>query len=51
VQDAFDAAEVRDDVIKVSIGCAGALGTSLWVHIRGDRDQVGLAHFFYVEVC
>ena len=38
-------------MIKVSIGYTGAVGTSLWLHIREDRDQVGLAHFFYVEVC
>jgi hypothetical protein len=41
VQVKMDAKEVWDDAVKVSIGYAGFMGTSLWSEIRNDRAKVG----------
>jgi hypothetical protein len=46
VQVCMDAEEVKDTALKVAIGYAGSVGTSLWSEIKEDRAQVGLAQFF-----
>jgi hypothetical protein len=51
VQVAKDAEESADDYVMLSVGYAGAVGTSLWAEIKEDRAKVGLAQFFdYDEV-
>jgi hypothetical protein len=47
----FVTEEICDEAIEVSISYAGPVGTSLWVEIKEDRDLVGLAHFFFAEIC
>jgi hypothetical protein len=42
VQVAKDAEESADDYVMLSVGYAGAVGTSLWAEIREDRMKVGL---------
>ena len=50
VQVKMDGEEVWDDTIEVAISYAGSVGASLWSEINKDRAQVGLAHFFFVEI-
>jgi hypothetical protein len=40
VQVARDAEETADDYIMLSVGYAGAVGTSLWAEIKEDRAKV-----------
>jgi hypothetical protein len=40
VQMAKDAKETADDYVMLSVGYAGAVGTSLWAEIREDRAKV-----------
>jgi hypothetical protein len=49
VQVAKDAEESADDYVMLSVGYAGAVGTSLWVEIKEDRAKVGLAQFFDLD--
>jgi hypothetical protein len=37
----MDREEVRDNILEVSIGYTGSIGTSLWSLIREDCDKVG----------
>jgi hypothetical protein len=46
VQVAKDAEESADDYVMLSVGYAGAVGTSLWAEIKEDRAKVCLAQFF-----
>jgi hypothetical protein len=40
VQVARDAEEPTDDYVMMSVGYAGAVGTSLWAEIKEDRAKV-----------
>jgi hypothetical protein len=40
VQVARDAEETADDYVMMSVGYAGAVGTSLWGEIKEDRAKV-----------
>jgi hypothetical protein len=40
VQVAKDAEETTDDYVMMSVGYAGAVGTSLWTEIKEDRAKV-----------
>jgi hypothetical protein len=40
VQVAKDAEESTDDYVMLSVGYAGAVGTSLWAEIKEDRTKV-----------
>jgi hypothetical protein len=40
VQVARDAEETADDYVMLSVGYAGAIGTSLWSEIKEDRAKV-----------
>jgi hypothetical protein len=40
VQVAKDAEESSDDYVMLSVGYAGAVGTSLWAEIKEDRAKV-----------
>jgi hypothetical protein len=40
VQVAQDAEETADDYVMLSVGYAGAIGTSLWAEIKEDRAKV-----------
>jgi hypothetical protein len=40
VQVARDAEETADDYVMLSVGYAGAVGTSLWAEIKEDRAKV-----------
>jgi hypothetical protein len=40
VQVALDAKEPSDNYVMLSVGDAGAVGTSLWAEIREDRAKV-----------
>jgi hypothetical protein len=40
VQVAKDAEESADDYVMLSVGYAGAVGTSLWAEIKEDRAKV-----------
>jgi hypothetical protein len=43
VQVAKDAEESADDYVMLSVGYAGAVGTSLWAEIKEDRAKVILS--------
>jgi hypothetical protein len=44
VQVAKDAEESADDYVMLSVGYAGAVGTSLWAEIKEDRAKVILSY-------
>jgi hypothetical protein len=44
VQVAKDAEESADDYVMLSVGYAGAVGTSLWTEIKEDRAKVILSY-------